>query len=101
MKFIVKLKVFDRIYDLAWSDNLPNKVMGHQTVLAWLKKQAETYRLRRISVAPIPAHFSPDDRNISFLGFCEYYNQEENPSTELEVIGEIPPLGNASDDIVY
>jgi len=28
-------------------------------------------------------------------------NQEENLGTELEVIGEIPPLGNAPDSAVY
>jgi len=103
MKFTVKLKVFGRVYDLVWLDGSPDKVTGPEVMLAWLKEQAGIYRMRRISVGPIPAYLPPEDWNdpYSFLGFCEYYNQEENPGTELEVIGEIPSLGDAPDDAVY
>ena len=103
MKFTIKLKVSIRVYDLIWSDSLPDKVMGDQAILRWLKAQAKIYRMRGISVGPIPAHIPPDvwDDPYSFLGFCEHYNQEENPGTELEVIGEIPPLGDAPPDAVY
>ena len=103
MKFAIKLKVFDQIHDLVWSDDSPDKVMGNQAILRWLKSQAKTYRLRGITVGPIPAHIPPDvwDDPYSFLGFCKRYNQEENPGTELEVIGEIPPLGDAPPDAVY
>ena len=103
MKFEIKLKVFGRAHELTWSDRLPDKVMGNQAILRWLKSQAKTYRLRGITVGPIPAHIPPDvwDDPYSFLGFCKRYNQEENPGTELEVISEIPPLGDAPPDAVY
>ena len=103
MKFTVKLKVFGRVYDLVWSDGSLDKVTGPEVILDQLKTEAEIYRTRGVTVGPVPAHILPDvwDDPYSFLGFCEHYNQEENPGTELEVIGEIPPLGDAPPDAVY